>query len=73
MSYMAIIPSMSLTYVTLVGYQPFMRCTRQSSYLVQTAQSYDMFKDASFQKMKFRLTENICNRIFEEMHGGALV
>lgn len=73
MSYTANIPGMRLTYATPIGYQPFMRCASQSGYLVQAAQSYDMFKDASFQKMKFRLTENICNRIFEEMQGGALV
>lgn len=35
--------------------------------------SYDMVKDARCQKMKFRLTENICNRIFEEMQGGTVV
>lgn len=73
MSYTANIPGMRLTYATPIGYQPFMRCASQSGYLVQAAQSYDMFKDASFQKMRFRLTENICNRIFEEMQGGALV
>lgn len=73
MSCAASIPGMRLTYATPIGYQPFMRCASQSGYLVQAAQSYDMLKDASFQKVKFRLTEDICNRIFKEMQGGALV
>lgn len=73
MSREANIPEMRLTYATPIGYQPFMRCASQSGYLVQAAQSYDMLKDRSFQKMKFRLTEEICNWIFEEMQGGALV
>lgn len=73
MSKEANIPEMRLTYTTPIGYQPFMRCASQSGYLIEAAQPYDMMKDGSFQKMKFRLSEKICNWIFEEMQGGALV
>lgn len=73
MSKEANIPEMRLTYATPIGWQPFMRCASQSGYLIEEAQPYDMMKDGSFQKMKFRLSEKICNWIFEEMQGGVLV
>ncbi len=53
-----------------VGYQPFMRCSHQHGYMLLTQPEYDLFKDQRFDKFKFRLTEELCNWIYEEMDRG---
>lgn len=54
-----------------VGYQPFMRCAAQSAYMLLAKDStYDMYQDNTFEKFRFRLTEEICNWIYEEMNYG---
>lgn len=53
-----------------VGYQPFMRCSHQHGYMLLTQPEYDLFKDERFDKMKFRLTEDLCNWIYHEMDQG---
>lgn len=56
-----------------VGHQPFMRCSQQHGYMLLAREDYDLFLDKRFEKLKFRLTEDICNWIFEEMEQGNLV
>jgi hypothetical protein len=58
------------TRVTPIGYQPFLRCPYQYGYIIEAGQSYDMFKDISFTKVKFRHTEEFCQWIFNEMDEG---
>lgn len=54
-----------------VGYQPFMRCSQQHGYMLLTQPDYDLFKDKNFDKFKFRLTEELCYWIYEEMKQGS--
>ena len=56
-----------------VGFQPLMRCSQQHGYMLLTKTNYDLFRDERFDKFKFRLTEEICNWIFEEMDQGTKV
>ena len=57
--------------ITPVGWQPFMRCAAQSAYIKCSKDpAYDAYKDELFEKYKFRLTEDICNWIYEEMDQG---
>lgn len=54
-----------------VGYQPFMRCSSQHGYmLMKTDPKYDMLKDSWFHKFRFRLDEELCQWIFDEMDQG---
>lgn len=53
-----------------VGYFPFLRSEYQSAYTIQTYPDFDLKKFPIFQKLKFRLTEEICNWIFEKMDKG---
>lgn len=73
MSKAANIPSLHFTYGTPLGYQPFMRCASQSGFIIEADESYNMYQDISFQKVKFRHTEEICDWIYHEMHEGALI
>ena len=73
MSKAANIPSLHLTFGTPIGYQPFMRCAIQSGFLIEAGESYNMYRDPSFQKTKFRHTEEICNWIYKEMEEGKLI
>lgn len=59
--------------ITPIGYQPFMRCSQQHGYMLLTSSEDDLFLDKRFDKFKFRLTEEICNWIFDEMQQGALI
>lgn len=57
-----------------IGYQPFMRCSCQHGYaLMAPDETYDMYKDKKFGKYRVRLTEDLCQWIFEEMDGGEKV
>ncbi len=53
-----------------VGYFPFLRSEYQSAYTIQATPDFDLKKFPFFQKVKFRLTEEICNWIFEKMDKG---
>lgn len=54
-----------------IGYQPYMRCAYQHAYgLFENSMSYDMYKDKNFGKYKIRLTEKLCNWVFEQTHQG---
>lgn len=57
--------------ITPVGWQPFMRCAAQSAYIKCSKDpAYDAYEDELFEKYKFRLTEDICDWIYEEMDQG---
>lgn len=56
-----------------VGYQPFMRCSHQHGYMLLTQPNYDLLQDLRFDKFKFRLTEDLCNWIYEEMDRGEAI
>lgn len=62
-----------VTHVTPIGYQPFLRPNYQSGYVIEASESYDMYKDESFAKVKFRHTEEFCKWIFDEMEQGQLI
>lgn len=66
-------PSVHVTYGVPIGYQPFMRCASQSGYLIEAGETYNMYKDYSFSKVKFRHDPSICEWIFEEMQHGKLI
>lgn len=54
-----------------VGYQPLMRCSSQYAYgFLSKNLKYDMLKDVYFDKYRFRLSEELCNWIFDEMDQG---
>jgi len=58
--------------ITPVGYQPFMRCSNQYSYMMLTDINgkYDMLCDPLFDIYKIRLEEGFCKQIFEQMDCG---
>lgn len=60
-----------MVFVKPIGYQPFMRCSFQSGYTIPVRNiHFDLFQDIGFHKFKFRLTEEICNWIYNEMEQG---
>lgn len=59
--------------ITPIGYQPFMRCSAQYGYMMITDEKYDLMKDKLFRKIRFRLTEDFCNWIFNEMDCGRAI
>lgn len=57
--------------ITPIGYQPFMRCSNQYGYMfIPKNKDYDMMRDKMFEKMKFRLTEDFCCWVYDEMEQG---
>ena len=58
--------------ITPVGYQPFMRCSTQHSYMMLTDiyGEYDMLCDPLFDIYKIPLDEKFCKWIFERMDCG---
>lgn len=73
MSKQANIPELHFTYATPIGYQPFMRCAGQKGYMIEAGEPYDMYRDASFQMVKFRHTKEICDWIFHKMKEGEAI
>ena len=59
--------------ITPIGYQPFMRCSTQYGYMMNTDENYDLMQDKLFKKVKFRLTEDFCNWIYEERDCGRAI
>ncbi|MBD5150744.1 MAG: FRG domain-containing protein [Oscillibacter sp.] len=66
-------PRLHLTCPTPVGYQPFMRCEHQSAYIIEAGEPYDLYLDETFSKFKFRLTEGLCQWIYQEMDRGLAI
>lgn len=64
------IPDGPYKHIHSIGYQPFLRSEMQKGYIVETSKDYNLYKDWSFEKFKFRLNEEICNWIYNEMNGG---
>ena len=58
------------TVVYPIGLQPFIRCHYQIGYIVKDAPNYDVFSDMSFSEVKFQLSKDICEWIYQEMDGG---
>ncbi len=63
-------PALHFACPTPVGYQPFMRCAAQSAYIIEAGEPYDLYRDVTFSKHKFELSEEICQWIYHEMHQG---
>lgn len=55
-------------HVIPVGYQPFSRCKAQHAYMLLGVT--DLYMDEQFDKAKFRLNEEFCRWIYEEMDKG---
>ena len=47
--------NLHFSFATPIGYQPFMRCAHQSGYIIEAGEPYDLYKDATYTKHKFRL------------------
>lgn len=48
-----------------IGYQPFMRCSSQHGYCMSMTAEDDMYKNPYFRKYKIRLTESLCQWVYE--------
>lgn len=55
------------------GFQPFMRCHMQSSYVAISDKCYSLQSDSTFEKLHFKHTEDLCNFIYERMEGGGKI
>ena len=58
------------TYIEPIGIQPLYRCGYQNGFVGETCVDYNLYKDYSFEKVKFRLTKSFCNWIYKEMDCG---
>lgn len=65
--------NLHFSFATPIGYQPFMRCAHQSGYIIEAGEPYDLYKDATYAKHKFRLTEELCQWIYHEMQEGEAI
>lgn len=62
-----------LTPVYPIGYQPFIRCEKQSAYYIPASIKYDLYQDPTFQKIRFKLNEDLCQWIYNEMDQGQAI
>lgn len=53
-----------------VGFQPFMRCYMQNSYVALMDKSHCLQQDRSFRKLRFKHSEELSNFIFNRMDCG---
>ena len=53
-----------------VGFQPFMRCHMQNSYVAMMDKSHCLQKENTFKKFRFKHDEELCNYIFNQMDFG---
>lgn len=53
-----------------VGFQPFMRCHMQNSYVASMEKSHCLQKENTFKKLRFKHEEQLCNYIFNKMDNG---
>lgn len=56
--------------VVPVGYQPFMRCSAQTGYMVEVPPGYDMKADPLYETICIKLSEDFTHWIWEEMGRG---
>ena len=70
MSHAANIPELHFTGVTPVGFQPFIRCSNQSGYIIEAAENFDLYHDSCFSKFKFRHKPEICDWIYNKKQAG---
>lgn len=68
-----------ITQVTPLGAQPFLRCQKQSGYVIESGElpesnkPFDMYQALPFCVVKFRHTRELCEWIYEEMDQGKLI
>ncbi len=60
----------SFAQIFPVGYQPFMRCHMQSSYVAQMNKNDTLQIDPTFEELRFKHSEKLSNYIYEKMEGG---
>ncbi len=53
-----------------IGFQPFMRCSMQSGYGIYMREFQPLQSDMFFQRLKFRHSQELSERIFDAMGGG---
>jgi hypothetical protein len=53
-----------------VGFQPFMRCHMQNSYVALMDKSHCLQKENTFKKLRFKHDEELCNYIYHLMDYG---
>jgi hypothetical protein len=53
-----------------IGFQPFMRCHMQYSYAIKMDEPSCLQDDESFEALRFKHSEKLCNQIYERMDRG---
>lgn len=56
-----------------LGFQPFMRCHMQNGYGIYMRTPHPLQKDSGFEKLRFRHSEDLSQRVFDMMKGGELI
>lgn len=56
-----------------IGYQPLMRCHHQSGYIFPVRNEYPLQADNRFEKLHFKQSAELSQRVFEMMEGGKKV
>lgn len=53
-----------------IGFQPFMRCHRQYGYAYVVDDDEDLYKNETFQMMKFKHSIGLSEKVYNDMDGG---
>lgn len=53
-----------------IGFQPFMRCSMQNGYAIYMRKALPLQDDMFFQRLRFRHSQELSQRIFDAMDGG---
>ncbi len=56
-----------------IGFQPFMRCSMQNGYGIYMRQPQPLQNDNGFERLCFRHSERLSNKVFDMMQGGELI
>lgn len=56
-----------------IGLQPFMRCSMQNGYGIYMRQPQPLQNDKGFERLCFRHSEKLSNKVFDMMRGGELI
>lgn len=56
-----------------IGFQPFMRCHMQNGYGIYMRSPQPLQEDCEFEKLRFRHSEKLSQKIYELMRGGELI
>ena len=56
-----------------LGFQPFMRCHMQNGYGIYMRSPQPLQNDSEFEKLRFRHSEELSQRVFDLMNGGELI